>query len=90
MEKKRNKDFIFVSQKSLYNSAALEPGNYFTGDKNEIFEEKKESKEKNNYNNLNVVNLKILDIRNMNDTMIKAVNNIENYLNDNFNNMEKN
>ena len=88
-EKKRNKDFIFVSQKSLYNSAALEPGNYFTGDKNEIFEEKKESKEKNNYNNLNVVNLKILDIRNMNDTMIKAVNNIENYLNDNFNNMEK-
>ena len=88
-EKKRNKDFIFVSQKSLYNSAALDTINYFTGDKNEIFEEKKESKEKSNYNNLNVVNLKILDIRNMNDTMIKAVNNIENYLNDNFNNMEK-
>lgn len=88
-EKKRNKDFIFVSQKSLYNSAALEPGNYFTGDKKEIFEEKKESKEKSNLNNLNVLNLKILDIKNMNDTMIKAVNNIENYLNDNFNNMEK-
>ena len=88
-EKKRNKDFIFVSQKSLYNSAALDSINYFTGDKNEIFEEKKESKEKSNYNNLNVVNLKILDIKNMNDTMIKAVNNIENYLNDNFNNMEK-
>ena len=88
-EKKRNKDFIFVSQKSLYNSAALDQVNYFTGDKKEIFEEKKESKEKSNFNNLNVVNLKILDIKNMNDTMIKAVNNIENYLNDNFNNMEK-
>ena len=88
-EKKRNKDFIFVSQKSLYNSAALDSVNYFTGDKNEIFEEKKEGKEKSNYNNLNVVNLKIIDIKNMNDTMIKAVNNIENYLNDNFNNMEK-
>lgn len=88
-DKKRNKDFIFVSQKSLYNSAALDQVNYFTGDKKEIFEEKKESKEKSNFNNLNVVNLKILDIKNMNDTMIKAVNNIENYLNDNFNNMEK-
>ena len=88
-EKKRNKDFIFVSQKSLYNSAALDSVNYFTRDKNEIYEEKKESKEKSYYNNLNVVNLKMLDIKNMNDTMIKAVNNIENYLNDNFNNMEK-
>jgi hypothetical protein len=88
-DKKRNKDFIFVSQKSLYNSTALDPGNYFTGNKKEIFEEKKESKEKSNFNNLNVVNLKIIDIKNMNDTMIKAVNNIENYLNDNFNNMEK-
>lgn len=88
-ENKRNKDFIFVSQKSLYSSSSLERVNYLSGDKKQTFEEKKESQEKFNFNNLNVVNLKILDIKNMNDTMIKAVNNIENYLNDNFNNMEK-
>jgi len=41
-----------------------------------------------NCNNLNVVNLKIHEIQNMNDTMIKTVNNIENYLNNNFNTME--
>ena len=96
-DKKHNKKFIFVSQKSIDDSDDnIEEKNYFTLKKdNKIIEKKNyyenKSKEKdinNNNNNLNVVNLKIHEIKNMNDTMIKTVNNIENYLNNNFNKME--
>ena len=94
-DKKHNKNFIFVSQNSLYDSEQHpDPKeNYFTENKkkeeNAKNSEKKEKKEKSkNVNNLNVVNLKIHEIRNMNDNMIKTVNNIEKNLNNNFNNIE--
>ena len=91
-DKKLNKNFVFVSQKSLYGSHDGAGDNFFTEKKNQNknFENVKSSEknERNNYNNLNVVNLKINEIKNMNDNMIKAVNNIENYLTNNFNTME--
>ena len=96
-DKKKNKKFIFVSQKSMNDSEDnFQEKNYFTqkrdnkidGIKNNN-ENKNKNKEKDlNSNNLNVLNLKIHEIKNMNDTMIKTVNNIENYLNNNFNKME--
>ena len=91
-DKKLNKNFVFVSQKSLYGSHDRAGDNFFTEKKNQNknFENVKSSdkNERNNHNNLNVVNLKINEIKNMNDNMIKAVNNIENYLTNNFNTME--
>ena len=91
-DKKHNKNFIFVSQNSLYDSEQHpDPKeNYFTEiKKKEENAKNSEKKEKSkNFNNLNVVNLKIHEIRNMNDNMIKTVNNMEKNLNDNFNNIE--
>jgi hypothetical protein len=97
-DKKQNKNFIFVSQKSVYDSldGNDEPANenFYSEKKSQKknFENSKnqEKNEKNNgnINNLNVVSLKINEIKNMNDNMIQAVNNIENYLTNNFNTME--
>ena len=96
-DKKQNKKFIFVSQKSMNDSEDnIQEQNYFTqkrdnknNEKKNHYTSKNKNKEKDiNSNNLNVVNLKIHEIKNMNDTMIKTVNNIENYLNNNFNKME--
>jgi hypothetical protein len=89
-DKKQNKDFIFVSKNKLNNSK----GNPEIIKENKKFENNKDNEisEKNlkinNDNNLKVVNLKIHEIKKMNDSMINAVNNIENYLNNNFNTME--
>ena len=83
-----------MSQNSLFNSEKLSPSkdDYFTEIKNKKnFETAKNSdkKEKNkNKNNLNVVNLKIEEIKNMGDTMIQTVNNIEKNLNNNFHSIE--
>ena len=84
-DKKYNKDFIFVSQspkKDLNNNDNSSFRKNYSG--------KESYRKNNNYNtnNLNVVNMKVLEIKNMNDTMINTVNNIENYLNYNFNNIE--
>ena len=94
-DKKRNKNFVFVSQNSMedFESLSLARENYFTEDKNKNNKNGNNTnivkKEKTkNLNNLNVVNLKINDIKNMNDSMIKAVNNIEKNLNNNFNTIE--
>ena len=72
-DKKHNKNFEFVSQ-----SPKRELKNSMSVSYN-----KKENK-----NNLDIVNLKLYEINNMNDTMVKTVDNIENYLNNNFNNIE--
>ena len=94
-DKKTNKDFIFVSQSSMHDFEKISPEreNYFTENKNNILKsENKTNSEKKgrnkNYNNLNVINLKINEIKNMNDSMIKTVNNMENNLNNNFNTIE--
>ena len=94
-DKKRNKNFVFVSQNSMENfeKLSLARENYFTEDKNKNNKNGNNTnivkKEKTkNLNSLNVVNLKINDIKNMNDSMIKAVNNIEKNLNNNFNTIE--
>ena len=92
-DKKKNKNFIFVSQKKTYEPDNRDTHqNYFIDDKKENNKNFKknnyEKKDKNKYNNLNVVNIKMNEIKNMNDTMIKTVNNIENYLNNNFYFME--
>ena len=88
-DKKSNKDFIFVSQKKVDDSKGSpeikKENKNFGNNTNEISDFKLKN---NKCNNLNVVNLKIHEIKKMNDTMIKAVNNIENYLNNNFNSME--
>ena len=76
-DKKQNKDFIFVSQS---------PKKELTKNKSTSF--RKKVNNLSNVNNLDLVNLKIYEIKNMNDTMIKTVDNIENYLNNNFNNIE--
>ena len=97
-DKKRNKNFIFVSQNSLYDSKKHSPSkeNYFTEVKNRNkklendgkFQNTEEKEKNKNNNNLNVVNLRIVEIKNMNDIMIQTVNSIENSLNNNFNNIE--
>lgn len=94
-DKKTNKNFIFVSQSSIHDFEKISPEreNYFTENKNNILKsENKTNSEKKgrdkNYNNLNVINLKINEIKNMNDSMIKTVNNMENNLNNNFNTIE--
>ena len=94
-DKKTNKNFIFVSQSSMHDFEKISPEreNYFTENKNNILKsENKTNSEKKgrdkNYNNLNVINLKINEIKNMNDSMIKAVNNMESNLNNNFNTIE--
>ncbi len=94
-DKKTNKNFIFVSQSSMHDFEKISPEreNYFTENKNNILKsENKTNSEKKgrdkNYNNLNVINLKINEIKNMNDSMIKTVNNMENNLNNNFNTIE--
>ena len=76
-----------------FEKLSLARENYFTEDKNKNNKNGNNAnivkKEKiKNLNNLNVVNLKINDIKNMNDSMIKAVNNIEKNLNNNFNTIE--
>ena len=76
-DKKQNKDFIFVSQS---------PKKELTKNKSTSF--RKKVNNLSNVNNLDLVNLKVYEIKNMNDTMIKTVDNIENYLNNNFNNIE--
>ena len=94
-DKKTNKNFIFVSQSSMHDFEKISPEreNYFTENKNNILKsENKTNSEKKgrnkNYNNLNVINLKINEIKNMNDSMIKTVNNMESNLNNNFNTIE--
>ena len=94
-DKKTNKNFIFVSQSSMHDFEKISPEreNYFTENKNNILksENKTNSGKKGrdkNYNNLNVINLKINEIKNMNDSMIKTVNNMESNLNNNFNTIE--
>ena len=84
-DKKQNKNFIFVSQspkKDLNKSGST------SFRKKEITNNLNNLNNANNINDLDLVNLKVYEIKNMNDTMIKTVDNIENYLNNNFNNIE--